>query len=312
MREAIERLLRKGIELRRRILGSLDHDERVRLLEILLEDFFVTQRLTLLKWAALTGQSAQIDTGYIAQHVASIVLSEPGQGFKGKGVDLADGSEVKSAAILSGIDRPRWNHNLGTPADDEARAKKALAPAWAAYLNAPVVFYLLFDRTTPNEGEEDFALRVRAWCVDPSEDLAWRDLVIRFVEGRKPSQYNLQLHPPVGYDDDVVVNTLGDLDMAAVKVLEARMMGFREDEHFQIEWIMRPPEQVRPVKGQCEALPYGGRGARPSRLTPPVELELDLDELRALVPGLDVEALSEAIEADVTAVAEEEKEQEES
>jgi hypothetical protein len=311
LREEIERLLRKGIKLRRRILGGLDHDERVRLLETLLEDFFVTQRSTLLKWAALTGQSAQIDTGYIAQHVASIVLSEPGQGFKGKGVDLADGSEVKSAAILSGIDRPRWNHNLGTPADDQARAKKGLEPTWAAYLNAPVVFYLLFDRTTPSEREEDFALRVRAWCVDPTEDVAWRDLVTRFIQGRKPSQYNFQLHPPVGYDDDEVVNTLGNLNMAAVKVLEARMTGFREHENFQIEWIKRPLEQVRPVKGQCEALPYGGRGSRPSRLTPPVELEADLDELSALVPGLDLEALAEAVEADVTVVAEEEKEEEE-
>lgn len=310
MREEIERLLRRGIDLRRKVLASLDYDETLRLVETLFEDFFVTQRSTLLKWAALTGQSAQIDTGYIAQHVASIVLAEPGQGFKGKGVDLADGSEVKSAAILSGIDRPRWNHNLGKPADDEARVKRGLEPTWVAYLNAPVVFYLLFDRTTPTDDDDDFALRVRAWCVDPSKDAAWRDLVTRFIQGRKPSQFNLQLHPPVGYDDDVVVNTLGNLDMAAVKVLEARMTGFRNHEQFQIEWIKKPPEQIRPVQGRSEARPYGGRGNRPSRLTPPVELETDLDELHALVPGLDLEALSKAVKADVTVVAEEEKEQE--
>jgi len=288
-------------------LTSLDHAERVRLLSKLFEDFFVTQRSTLLKWAALTGQSAQIDTGYIAQHVASIVLAEPGQGFKGKGVDLADGSEVKSAAILSGIDRPRWNHNLGKPADDVTRKEKSLEPAWMAYLTAPVVFYLLFDRTTPTEGEGDFALRVRAWCVDPAVDSAWHKLVTRFIDNRTATQYNFQLHPPVGYDDDIVVNTLGNLDMKGVKVLEARMTGFRKGETFEIEWVQEPPDRARPVSGRCVALRYGGRGDRPSRLTLPVELETDLDELRALIPNVDVEALTQAVDADVSAVVEEER-----
>ena len=40
-----------------------------------------------------------------------------GQGFRGKGLDLLDGSEVKSAAIISGVDRPKvepQHGNLGT------------------------------------------------------------------------------------------------------------------------------------------------------------------------------------------------------
>jgi hypothetical protein len=73
---------------------------------ILIRDFFVVQRAGLLKWSALTRQSAQIDTGYIAQHMASVV-SRARTRLQRKGIDLADGSEAKSAAILSGVDRPR-------------------------------------------------------------------------------------------------------------------------------------------------------------------------------------------------------------
>jgi hypothetical protein len=36
----------------------------------------------------MTGQSALIETGYIAQHLASLLLAIPGQGFRGKGIDM--------------------------------------------------------------------------------------------------------------------------------------------------------------------------------------------------------------------------------
>ncbi len=113
MKPEVEAALRRAAKFRRGVLRQLSTADRLRLLEDLFVDFFVVQWRVLLKWAALTGQSSQVDTGYIAQHVASILLAEPGQGFKGKGLDLLDESEVKSAAIVSGVDRPRWNHDLG-------------------------------------------------------------------------------------------------------------------------------------------------------------------------------------------------------
>src|SRR5712691_1174640 len=197
MKKEVEEALRRAARFRRELLGQLTTEDRLRLLGDLFVDFFVVQWRVLLKWAALTGQSSQVDTGYIAQHVASILLAEPGQGFKGKGLDLLDESEVKSAAIVSGVDRPRWNHDLGTLARDAVRAEKGLPPESQAYLNAPSVFYLLFDRVVSESPAPNSVLRVRAWCVDSRSDEAWRDLMQRFLLSRKPAQYNLQLHPPV-------------------------------------------------------------------------------------------------------------------
>jgi hypothetical protein len=298
MKREVEELLAKQTLDRRELLQGLSADQRVALLEQLINDFFGAQRAVLLRWATLTGQSAQIDTGYIAQHMASVVLGEPGQGFKGKGVDLADGSEVKSASIVSGVDRPRWNHNLGTLADDEDRERRRLDPKWKAYLDAPSLFYVLFDRVFEDgvEPEKMRSLRVRAWCLDAQKDADWRDLVERFVGERSGNTYNLQLHPPVGYDDDVVVNMLGNLDFSRVKVLEARFV-VPEDptEDLAIEWTQPPPDEPGPGTGRTKALPWEGRGSRPSRLEGASGHEFaGMTDLANLFPSLD---MAEAIAA---------------
>lgn len=115
--------------------------------------------------------------------MASVTLGIPGQGFKGKGLDLVDESEVKSAALLGGVDRPRWNHDLGTVASDARRARRGLPPKWASYLISPQVFYVLFDPVHSAQlDSKGRALRVRAWCLDAQRDDAWRDLLERFVE----------------------------------------------------------------------------------------------------------------------------------
>jgi hypothetical protein len=243
-----EELAERGGHIRAS-LDELTVAQRRELVEELIYDFFVTARLTLLKWSDRTGQSAQIDTGYIAQHLASLLLSEPGQGFRGKGLDLADGSEVKSASIVSGVDRPRWNHNLGKPSDDEGRRQRGLPTAWEVYLAAPTVVYVLFDH--PNASD---TLRIRVWCVDGQEDVGWRDLVERFVAGRKVSQYNLQLHPPTGRDDDIVTNELGNLDMTAIKVMQAEFSMPDEGEELVVEWTQVPHYPIRPIAGRTKSI----------------------------------------------------------
>ncbi|SRR5579875_139112 len=303
MKPDVEAALQRAIQVRRQVLQGLTYADRIRLLETLLYDFFVQERATLLKWAALTGQSAQVDTGYIAQHVASIVLGEPGQGFKGKGLDLADGSEVKSAAILSGVDRPRWNHDMGTVASDNDRRSRGLQPKWQTYLEAPRIFYLLFDRVVDPALQGELVLRIRAWLIDAKQDKNWRDLITRFVASRAGNKYNLQLHPPVGYDDSIVVNSLGNLDFEQVKVLEVQMSGLRPNQSFTIRWVLKPRESLAPITGRCIALPWR-RGERPSRLTDAADVQPDIVAIQQLVPHTDLKDLAEATAAEISMLPE--------
>lgn len=289
MKPAVKELLERVAIAQRSILKGLTHEDRIRLLEALFVDFFLEHWRTLVKWAALTGQSAQVDTGYIAQHVASIVLGEPGQGFRGKGDDLLDRTEVKSASAISGIDRPRWNHHLGTTADDTNRRAKGLPTVWEEYLAAPNAFYLLFDRVMDSSTAKR-TLRVRGWCIDSQRDDAWRKLLLDFVRSRgTTNKKNLQLHPPVSYDDSIVVNELGNLDFAEVLVFEARIRGLdTTDGEFSIDWVQKPPPEVRPVSGRSKPLAYGGRGTRPSRLNAPADVLPDLAVLQELLPDVDL------------------------
>ncbi|WP_159083139.1 MamI family restriction endonuclease [Streptomyces sp. P3] len=292
-----------GITKRRELLRKLTHNQRRKLLEELFIDFFANQHLTLQKWAALTGQTAQVDTGYIAQFVASIVLQEPGQGFRGKGDDLTDGSEVKSAANISGVDRPRWNHNLGSLVDDAVQIENGREERWRKYLNSPYLFYVLVDRPFTAGGKSGgVPIRIRAWCIDAQEDESWRSLILKFVESRSGRTYNFQLHPPVGHDDDLVVNTLGNLDFREVLVFDARLY-VRPDGQHKLEWHKELPSEVLGIRGRTVALEYERQPSRATRLTETSDIVADV----AMVPQLfasvfaeaQVEAVEEALKADM-------------
>lgn len=101
--------------------------------EELLQELFLDYRRIMKKWAEKTGQGAQLDSGYIAQHLVSLLIGKRGCGWRGKGLDLEDGSEVKSACIVDGVDVPRWNHNL---------ISSGKIRQWLA---APAIYYVLFD-----------------------------------------------------------------------------------------------------------------------------------------------------------------------
>lgn len=304
MKPEVEAALQRAASFRRELLQQLSTEDRLRLLEDLFVDFFVTQWKVLLKWAALTGQSAQVDTGYIAQHIASILLAEPGQGFRGKGLDLLDGTEVKSAAIISGVDRPRWNHNMGTLVQDATRKRKGQPTLSEQYLASPNLFYLLFDRVVTSDAtSENLILRVRGWCLDGQKDTAWRDLIQRYADSKTPGKYNLQLHPPVGWDDDIAVNTLGNLDLADVKVFETRIHGLTDDREYRFEWVLEPPVVIRPVTGRSKSLPWV-RNERPSRLSGAADVLPNIDTLRELLPGYDVDALVHFLRVETLAAAE--------
>lgn len=294
LKDSVAAAILQGIRARREVLEQLTREQRTQLLEILFVDFFGDQHTVMQKWAALTGQSAQVDTGYIAQFVASIALQIPGQGFRGKGDDLADGSEVKSAANVSGVDRPRWNHNLGTLAQDAKRRKEGKPTVGDEYLSVPYVFYLLADRSA-SDTRVPRAIRIRGWLIDAQRDEGWRSLLIDYLETRSANKYNLQLHPPVGYDDDIVVNTLDNLDFADVLVFDARLVRGAGGA-VSVEWHVPLPEHATPVKARTRRLPYGGRGSRPSRLTDASDLVADIAGLPRLFPdvlGVEQEILLE-------------------
>lgn len=285
MRDAIAR----GIVVRRQILSSLTSRQRMDLLEDLFIELFGEQHVTLQKWGALTGQSAQVDAGYIAQFIATIVLGEPGQGFRGKGDDLADGSEVKSATNISGVDTPRWNHNMGTPADDQKRRDEGRSTASEQYLSSPHLFYLLVDRPLVDYGGDGdpVPFRIRAWCIDAQADDDWRDLVMRYVQGRSSSRYNLQLHPPVGRDDDLVTNTAGNLDFGDVLLFEAHL-SLRDRAHPTVTWCRELPAVFLPIQGRTQAETYQ-RSKRSSSSTSASDLVADASVIAALFPGLSAE-----------------------
>ena len=97
-------------------LKLLSKEQRKELAKALIEEQVVKQRNLLSHWSTLTAQSSMIDTGYIAQHLVSLQTQIAGQGMRGKGDDLCDGSEVKGANFLDSLDKagataPRWDLN---------------------------------------------------------------------------------------------------------------------------------------------------------------------------------------------------------
>ena len=161
-----------------------------------IEDAVIGQYRQLVRWQHITGQSAQIDSGYLGQHLVSLVSGKAGlgRGSRGKGADLRDGSEVKIASTLGGVDKPRWNNKLSTP------------EAVATYLKNPAIYFGLFD--TVDKGQ-DFPVRVRVWIVEPAKDEVFCNVVMTWA-GKRTSG-NFQLHPPCWSNSDVATNQSGNV-----------------------------------------------------------------------------------------------------
>lgn len=175
---------------------DISDEQKAQLAVELLEELFLGYGRKLKKWAGVTGQSAQLDSGYIAQHLISLLTGVKGTGMRGKGKDLMDNSEVKTASSVAGIDVPRWNHNMGTQKTKDD------------FLSSPHIYYVLFD--TPNKRSE--RVRVRVWVVTPSIDNDFCTVVERWFNLSSRS-YNFQLHPPVCRDDNIATNECGNLDL---------------------------------------------------------------------------------------------------
>jgi hypothetical protein len=172
-------------------LASLTLEQRGEYAVRLLREQVVEQRKNLHFWRMLTGQPAQIDTGYIAQHLVSIVTGIRGGGFRGKGEDLEDGSEVKSANFLDALDKrgavaPRWNFTC----NDKAQM--------LGLLEYPAIYLVAMD-FNPEEH-----MRFRVWKLLPQKHKLFKE---RYEEWMQKLGYpklsdpkrpgvNFQLFPP--------------------------------------------------------------------------------------------------------------------
>lgn len=173
------------------ILSSLTLEDRKNLAEKLLQEQVIEQRNKLNYWSTITAQSSQIDTGYIAQHLVSLQTQIAGQGMRGKGDDLCDGSEVKSANFLDSMDKkgataPRWNFTAVTRQIMER------------FLDYPSVYLLSMD-LNPSGG-----FRTRIWKVNVQKHTILRNRYIEWMHklgypkfnAKSEQSVNFQLFPP--------------------------------------------------------------------------------------------------------------------
>lgn len=214
------------------ILKMLSKDERRTLAMYLLEEQVLQQREKLTYWSTITAQSSQIDTGYIAQHLVSLQTQIAGQGMRGKGDDLCDGSEVKSANYLDSLDKagavaPRWNFNAVT------------IEIMERFLTYPAVYLLSMDLNSQG------CFRTRIWKVNVLKHTVLKQRYVEWMEklgypklrGEMGGQANFQLFPPRdGSEENYARHGNGrEAGFSRIKIeLEDRSLGaelvFRADE----------------------------------------------------------------------------------
>ena len=119
-------------------LIQISRKEQENLIKLIIEKIIVQNKLLMNQLQRITNQPAQLDSGYIGQHLVSIVTKIKGGGFRGKGLDLSDGSEVKTANFLDSMDAynqvaPRWNFQANNMEEI------------TCFLNYPAIYLVLIN-----------------------------------------------------------------------------------------------------------------------------------------------------------------------
>lgn len=173
-------------------LKLLSKEQRIQLAKSLIEEQVIKQRNLLAHWSTITAQSSMIDTGYIAQHLVSLQTQIAGQGMRGKGDDLCDGSEVKSANFLDSLDKngataPRWNFMANT------------VDIMERFLNYTAIYLLSIDYSPEHN------YRIRIWKVNIQKHTILQERYKewmtklgypKFADTTKKPSVNFQLFPP--------------------------------------------------------------------------------------------------------------------
>lgn len=174
------------------VLKLLSREQRMYLAKSLIEEQVIKQRALLSHWSTITAQSSMIDTGYIAQHLVSLQTQIAGQGMRGKGDDLCDGSEVKSANFLDSLDRngataPRWNFTAVT------------VDIMERFLTYKAIYLLSIDYSPSHN------CRIRIWKVNIEKHSILQNRYKewmhklgypKFADTTKKPSVNFQLFPP--------------------------------------------------------------------------------------------------------------------
>jgi len=182
----------------------------------LLEDLFAKPRRAVQKWSKITGQTAQVRLAYPGQHLASVITGMPGAGTAARGVDLADGSEVKSCSradqlgTCTDCDAAVLPYQETCPECVSEKIKRKTDSHWILsirteqeleqYLEGPRLIAILFDR----DEEDPSSIRARAWEIWTQEErhsyFAWKlrdyfenNYLVKVREGLSPAPLNL--HP---------------------------------------------------------------------------------------------------------------------
>jgi len=178
-------------------LEDLSAKQTCELCKKLLQELVVDHREKLHFWRKLTDQPAQIDTGYVAQHLVSLISKTKGDRMRGKGQDLIDGSEVKSANFLDSLDKrgavaPRWNFSSNDLETMES------------YLKVPAVYLVSLDLNPKNK------FRIRMWKLHPDKHKTFKRRYLEWMERKgkpklrdpKRPGINFQLFPPRNKTND--------------------------------------------------------------------------------------------------------------
>ena len=173
------------------ILKHLSREQRIELAKSLIQEQIIDQKNKLSHWSLITAQSAMIDTGYIAQHLVSLQTQIAGQGMRGKGDDLCDGSEVKGANFIDSLDKngeiaPRWNFN------------SVSVEIMERFLEYKALYLLSIDLNTEKQ------YRIRIWKVDVHKHTLLRNRYIEWMQKLGYPKFadpnhksiNFQLFPP--------------------------------------------------------------------------------------------------------------------
>lgn len=177
------------------------------------------------EFADETAHPTPADTRSWSQILVSLITEIKGLS-RGKGSDLADGSDVKGACTWGAIDTPRFNGVI------KAGTKSKVAGKIEYLDSLPHLFFVLWDNEPENQKE-----RCRIWVVRPSLDELFKEMCEKWyalvISGHIKSA-NFQLHPPRGRNSDIFTNNCG---VFAYPLLFSAVWNDNDYEvkHFEIE-----------------------------------------------------------------------------
>jgi len=178
-----------------------------KLIEEGIRELYLRPRLKRMKWSKITNQSIQADA-YVGQQIVSLVTGIKGTGSRGRGDDLADESEIKSAIRIDQMCRcndckytfpslldkecPKCgSKNYNQPKDSHASIRLATNHDLETLINLPAIYNLLIDASEDKENH----IRIRIWKIDPTREKAKEFFKGSLENNKTKGSSNVNFHP---------------------------------------------------------------------------------------------------------------------